>query len=505
MTPSTLPTLSVGLDGEDRHHEGHDRPALGAATQVENSRLALLRGRDESAEFSAERRKAIGRRNRCTRRIEQGETAAHPLDIRGHGPAAPGGQEPAPFGDHRQQGFEIGNLAKRIGRALALVARGPYFSQIDLKRGILGQAFKGRELVVQPSVDRIESAIGDDRQANLPLPQCARLLALGELHDRHHPDRQGDHDRKAQHEHSACRAEPGNRGSGRGTIHIATVIGERGARAVAQLDWSQEKIPCKTFAIMNGYSFAWVFTSAFARFAGAVVALSLGALAYLAWTGAEGMVWPLAPLVLGIGALLILSRSGGARSRGESATVAQLERSVAALEELVLRDPATGLYNRRALFERLAEETLRAIRHDEGFAVVMLDIDRFKKVNDSYGHAVGDAVIFAIAAHLGDHIRGSDLVARYGGEEFVLLLPRTGPAGAATIAERIRHAIAAAPIPVDGEESVQLTVSAGIATYPKDGAEGEAVLAAADKALYAAKRAGRNRIGIAQAADGPAL
>ncbi len=252
---------------------------------------------------------------------------------------------------------------------------------------------------------------------------------------------------------------------------------------------------------MNGYSFAWAFTPAFARFAGAMGALSLGALAYLAWTGDGGMVWPLALLALGIGALLILSRCGGARWQGESSTVAQLERSIEVLEELVLRDPATGLYNRRALFERLAEETARASRHGEGFAVVMLDIDRFKAVNDRYGHAVGDAAIFAIAAHLGDHVRGSDLVARYGGEEFALLLPQTGRAGAAAIAERIRHAIAAAPIPVDGEESVHLTVSAGIAAYPEDGAEGEALLAAADKALYAAKRDGRNRIGMAQDED----
>lgn len=254
---------------------------------------------------------------------------------------------------------------------------------------------------------------------------------------------------------------------------------------------------------MNGYSFAWAFTPAFARFAGAIAALSLGALAYLAWTGGEGAVWPLVLLVLGIGALFILSRAGGARWQGESATVARLERSIAVLEELVLRDPATGLYNRRALFERLAEEAARAKRHGEGFAVVMLDIDRFKAVNDRYGHAVGDAAIFAIAAHLGDYVRGSDLVARYGGEEFVLLLPSTGRAGAAMIAERIRHAIAAAPIPIDGEEPVHLTVSAGIAAYPEDGADGEALLAAADKALYAAKRAGRNRVGVPQDQDRP--
>jgi diguanylate cyclase (GGDEF)-like protein len=245
---------------------------------------------------------------------------------------------------------------------------------------------------------------------------------------------------------------------------------------------------------MNEHSFAWAFTPAFARFAGAIVALSLGALAYLAWTGGGGMVWPLALLALGIGALLILSQSRGARWQAESATVARLERSIEVLEELVLRDPATGLYNRRALFERLAEETARASRHGEGFAVVMLDIDRFKAVNDRYGHVIGDAAIFAIAAHLGDYVRGSDLVARYGGEEFVLLLPQTGRTGAAAIAERIRNAIAAEPIPVDGEASVYLTVSAGIAAYPEDGAEGEALLAAADKALYTAKRGGRNRM-----------
>jgi two-component system cell cycle response regulator len=134
----------------------------------------------------------------------------------------------------------------------------------------------------------------------------------------------------------------------------------------------------------------------------------------------------------------------------------------------------------------------------------MLDIDRFKSVNDRHGHAVGDAAIFAIAAHLGDHVRSSDLVARYGGEEFVLILPRTDRPGAVNIAERIRHAIAAAPIPVANGEAVHLTVSAGVAAFPEDGLEGEALLAAADEALYAAKRAGRNRTGVAKGAIGPA-
>jgi diguanylate cyclase (GGDEF)-like protein len=245
---------------------------------------------------------------------------------------------------------------------------------------------------------------------------------------------------------------------------------------------------------MNGHSFATAYAPASARIARAVVVLAMAALAYFAWTGGGGTVWPLALLVLGIGSLFALARRDASRERDESATVARLERSIAALEELVLRDPATGLYNRRALFERLAEEIARAGRHGDGFAVVMLDIDRFKSVNDRHGHAVGDA----------DHVRSSDLVARYGGEEFVLILPRTDRPGAVNIAERIRHAIAAAPIPVANGEAVHLTVSAGVAAFPEDGLEGEALLAAADEALYAAKRAGRNRTGVAKGAIGPA-
>ena len=129
--------------------------------------------------------------------------------------------------------------------------------------------------------------------------------------------------------------------------------------------------------------------------------------------------------------------------------------------------------------------------------MVILDIDRFKAVNDRHGHAAGDAAIFAIAAHLTEHTRGSDVVARYGGDEFVLVLPHTGRTGAATIAERILRAVAASPIPVGGEEFVELTISAGIGAFPENGEDGEALLAAADRALYAVKDVGHNRVAIA--------
>ena len=160
---------------------------------------------------------------------------------------------------------------------------------------------------------------------------------------------------------------------------------------------------------------------------------------------------------------------------------------LAEVQRLASVDGLTGLANRRSLQDALEREVARARRSGESLAVVMVDVDHFKQVNDRQGHQVGDEVLRAVGAALTGVCRQSDLAARYGGEEFCLLLPGCRGRDAVVIAERLRAAVAAAPGPVP------VTVSAGVATLPANAAGGEQLLKAADEALYGAKRAGRNR------------
>lgn len=162
------------------------------------------------------------------------------------------------------------------------------------------------------------------------------------------------------------------------------------------------------------------------------------------------------------------------------------------LRAQALHDPLTGLFNRRYLEETLDRELARAARQGEPLSLIMGDIDHFKSVNDCYGHLAGDAVLRAFSRLLKSHARDSDVHCRYGGEEFLLVLPGM-PAGAALErAEHLRQTIAAAAIGF-GELAIMVTASFGIAAYPWHGATGNALIAAADQALYAAKAQGRNR------------
>lgn len=157
-------------------------------------------------------------------------------------------------------------------------------------------------------------------------------------------------------------------------------------------------------------------------------------------------------------------------------------------------DPLTGLYNRREFDARLAEEHQRARRHGKPFALMMIDIDRFKHINDAYGHPAGDAVLKALAEVLKQQFRDVDIIARYGGEEFVVILPEIGSDIAKQVAERVRRAIASTPFPLaDGIES-GLTASIGVAYCPNCGASPREMIERADQALYSAKEAGRNRV-----------
>lgn len=164
----------------------------------------------------------------------------------------------------------------------------------------------------------------------------------------------------------------------------------------------------------------------------------------------------------------------------------------AQVERLAITDGLTGVYNHRRFQERLQEEFVRNARHPEPVSILMIDIDYFKKINDTFGHPAGDAVLKTIAKLLVKMVRKLDMVARYGGEEFVVLLLKTDSMQAWQMAERIRKTIESAPLDWQGQK-IDVTVSIGIASQPDDAAQREELIACADKALYSSKRSGRNR------------
>ncbi len=163
-------------------------------------------------------------------------------------------------------------------------------------------------------------------------------------------------------------------------------------------------------------------------------------------------------------------------------------------------DVLTGWNNRRYLGVRLTEELARARRDGTRLVCLMLDIDHFKSVNDTWGHAAGDAVLKELAQRIESQVRASDVAARYGGEEFIVLLPDTRVESAQKLAERIRQEIAASPVDLPGGEAVTITASIGIAEVSPGSDEkdlktlGDSLVARADVALYAAKSAGRDRV-----------
>jgi two-component system cell cycle response regulator len=159
-------------------------------------------------------------------------------------------------------------------------------------------------------------------------------------------------------------------------------------------------------------------------------------------------------------------------------------------------DTLTGLYNRRAFLDVMDRERSRSTRHGYPLSVLLIDVDHFKRVNDTLGHAAGDAVLQGVAQVLARVARRSDVVARWGGEEFVIALAQTGEAGARVAAERVRRAIAEATFPVPGADPLHVTASIGAASGLAPWAV-EAVIAEADQAMYAAKARGRNRVASA--------
>ena len=163
------------------------------------------------------------------------------------------------------------------------------------------------------------------------------------------------------------------------------------------------------------------------------------------------------------------------------------------LQHLVIRDPLTGLHNRRYLDEALPRELSRAKREGYSLAVVMIDLDHFKRVNDTYGHAAGDEVLRTLAATLKVGARESDIICRYGGEEFLIALPQMSLEHAMPRVEAWRLSLAGTTV-MYGELAICVTLSAGIAGFPEHGGDAEKLISYADEALYQAKNAGRNRV-----------
>jgi two-component system cell cycle response regulator len=185
-------------------------------------------------------------------------------------------------------------------------------------------------------------------------------------------------------------------------------------------------------------------------------------------------------------------------------TADKLRTSVRDGLRLAVIDPLTGLFNRRYAVSQLADIATQSETSGQGFAVMVIDLDRFKEVNDHYGHHAGDTVLTEVARRMAANIRHGDLLARIGGEEFLIALPTADLTKAGPIAQRIRRAIEETPFSVSGAGNLNLTASIGLALYdPKTSWDAEpvsAIVDRADQALLVAKSAGRNQVTIGRSA-----
>ncbi|MFC1855434.1 diguanylate cyclase [Thermodesulfobacteriota bacterium] len=162
------------------------------------------------------------------------------------------------------------------------------------------------------------------------------------------------------------------------------------------------------------------------------------------------------------------------------------------MEMMATTDGLTGLYNHKCFQDRIAEEMERLSRYPENICVLLMDIDHFKNINDTYGHPIGDKVLKSVASEFADSLRKVDFAARYGGEEFVAILVNTDEVGGKKMGDRIRSRIENKKINI-GDKEISITVSVGIATFPEDSKDKKGLINLADAALYHAKETGRNR------------
>lgn len=163
--------------------------------------------------------------------------------------------------------------------------------------------------------------------------------------------------------------------------------------------------------------------------------------------------------------------------------------------ELSATDPLTGLYNRRYFFQIYASEIERLRRYDGQLALILVDFDHFKQINDTYGHLTGDKVLVYISKLMRESLRRVDLIARFGGEEFVVMMPSTSLDEARQVAQRICETIACGPIHINGY-SIQVSASLGVAAWESSYVESDTLLRHVDQAMYQAKAEGRNRVSI---------
>lgn len=195
---------------------------------------------------------------------------------------------------------------------------------------------------------------------------------------------------------------------------------------------------------------------------------------------------------------------GGAAIQSVVRDVSERRRLEANLRHMAATDFLTEVYNRRALFEAARREVRRSARHGHPLALLVVDVDRFKRINDTLGHAAGDTALCHLVALCRESLRGEDVLGRLGGEEFCILLPETDSVGALEVAERLRVRVAASRLQVEGG-TIAMTVSIGMAALQPGETTWESLLKRADQAVYRAKAAGRDRVFGADVPDGSAF
>ncbi|NOZ87106.1 MAG: sensor domain-containing diguanylate cyclase [Deltaproteobacteria bacterium] len=206
-----------------------------------------------------------------------------------------------------------------------------------------------------------------------------------------------------------------------------------------------------------------------------------------------------------IGALVAHNKDGSGFSAKDRSLIAEIAGQVAnaihkariyqKARDLSYRDELTGLFNRRYLFERLEAEVERARRYKRNLSFIIFDVDHFKRFNDNYGHLVGDDALRAVATAMAGALRRHDVIARFGGEEFVVLLPETKGPAARAVAEKLRKRVSGIELrDPKGEKLQGLTITAGVSVFPDNAPEALLLIGEADRALYAGKKGGRNRV-----------
>jgi len=198
--------------------------------------------------------------------------------------------------------------------------------------------------------------------------------------------------------------------------------------------------------------------------------------------------------------LFVAAHSRSTHVNLERAYSAHLEELSQRLRTMAYRDSLTALYNHRYFYEQLAHEVERSIRYGQPLAVLLMDMNNFKEINDTFGHIVGDKCLSLVGQVIARQIRGSDIGARYGGDEFVVILPNTGMDEAMATAEKLSEAVANAAALHPGEESVKLGISVGVAVCPDDSRSAGELLHVADQRLYdvkATRKIGRGRADVA--------